>query len=427
MPASPPTESHVKPSDPNDPAGVRQATPEVARDVGIAGGINLAAGSDDDGWDVPQPVTLTDGTKLQLYKDGEALHAAYNAMKSAHSRIALEVYIFGDDETGTAFADVMCEKAKQGVAVYLIYDDFGSIKSSKAMFEKMRRAGVRMQKFHPVRPWEGKYSWRAVNRDHRKLFLIDADRAGLGGLNVGSEYAGSWVVASSRKATELWRDNAVGIVGPSARMFWKSFAHSWNYLKSGGRIGRTQVIENIHEGELGYFASAPTMNSPVRPFLRHAFSTAKKSILMTMAYFAPDDDLIGELCRAAKRGVRVRLMLPGRGDVPALITAARSFYEKLMCSGVEIFERQHVILHAKTMVIDENMTIIGSTNLDYRSIEYNLEISAIIRNREFGRQMCDLFENDVHFARQIRLEQWRKRPWLDRFGQWAVSRMRYVL
>ncbi len=120
-------------------------------------------------------------------------------------------------------------------------------------------------------------------------------------------------------------------------------------------------------------------------------------------------------------------MLPGRCDIPLLVVAARSFYDHLLSSGVEVYERQHVILHAKTMVIDHELSILGSTNLDYRSIEYNCELSAVIRNAQFGRQMTDLFDNDVRFARRITSDQWRRRPFLDRFTQWAVNRARYLL
>jgi cardiolipin synthase A/B len=120
-------------------------------------------------------------------------------------------------------------------------------------------------------------------------------------------------------------------------------------------------------------------------------------------------------------------MLPGRCDVPVVRHCARSFYETLLSAGVEVYERQDVILHAKTMVVDEHTSIVGSTNLDYRSIEYNCELSAIVRSQEFGRQMCGLFENDIRYSNQIRLADWRRRPVCDRFVHWAVSRARYVL
>jgi cardiolipin synthase len=405
-------------------------------DAGTAAGINIRPGSDDDGWVVPQPVTLNDGTKVQLYKDGEALHAEYSAIENAQRRICLEVYIFASDETGRAFADLLCKKASQGVRVYVIYDSFGSIASDRNMFRKMRLAGVRLQTFHPIRPWECRYSWRPFNRDHRKLLLIDDDIAGMGGLNVGRQYAGSWIIPSNEPPgkCDFWRDNAIGLTGPAARFFFQSFKNTWRYIENGGRIRRAEFNHDIdsifhptQENELSILASVPTRNSPLRPLLHHLFSSAKKSIQLTMAYFAPDDDLIDDLCRAAARGARVQLMLPNRCDVPALIAAARSFYAKLLGAGIEIYERQSAVLHAKTLTIDGHTTVIGSTNLDYRSIEYNLELSAIIRSREFGQQMHGLFANDMTYARRITQGEWRRRPLTDRITQWAVSRARYLL
>ena len=129
-------------------------------------------------------------------------------------------------------------------------------------------------------------------------------------------------------------------------------------------------------------------------------------------------------------------MLPGKCDVQLLVTAARSFYEDLLTAGargkakgggVEIYERQYVILHAKTMCIDNNLSILGSTNLDYRSIDYNCELSLVIRSSEFGQQMRDLFDNDIKFARRITNAEWRHRPMWDRFAQWTVKRARYLL
>jgi cardiolipin synthase len=339
------------------------------------------------------------------------------------------MYIFASDETGCAFADLLVDKAREGVKVYVLYDSFGSIRTDRRMFELMQRGGVRIQQFHPIRPWECHYSWRPVNRDHRKLLVVDDDVAGLGGLNVGREYAGSWVVNINADSRDLWRDNAVAIRGPGARHFLKAFANTWHYCAQGGRIGRAELIHNLDGagGELGLIASVPTMDSPLRPFLLKLLREAKHSIQMTMAYFAPDDQLCLELCRAARRGVKVQLVLPARSDVKLFLAAARSFYERMLCVGVEIYERQQVVLHAKSMCIDEEISIIGSTNLDYRSIEYNCELSAVIRSKRFGRHICELFENDMRFSRPILLRDWRKRPWGDRFWHWAVRGARHLL
>jgi len=280
--------------------------------------------------------------------------------------------------------------------------------------------------------------------------VIDNDMAGLGGLNLAGEYAGSWVVQNPANACDFWRDNAIGIRGPSARRFLQSFAKTWYYATRRGRMRTAEFVYNLdgvcgpcewpmvnrrkrgtvrhgeepdRPGQFGILASVPAVHSPLRPFLNKLFREATRSISMTMAYFAPHDDLIDELCAAARRGVRVRLMLPGRCDVKALLVAARSFYERLLGAGVEIYERQGVMLHAKTLVIDGQISMIGSTNLDYRSIEYNLELSALIRSAEFGRQMEELFENDVRYAK--RMTQGRGsggRRWIGWCSGWCRGR-----
>lgn len=414
------------------PYGVEPAAERADANPGADGfghGLNVRPGPEDDGWIAPPPVTLSDGTELQLFKDGEGLRAAYDAIKAARELICLEVYIFASDSTGQAFAELLCRKAREGVRVYVIYDSFGSMHSDRAMFDQMRHAGVRLQEFHPIWPWETRYSWRPVNRDHRKILIIDGRIAGIGGLNIGNEYAGSWIVRDADPATpcDAWRDNGVGIVGPAARLFLNAFTRTWHYVIHGGRTRRAEYSAKLEHGELGVLASVPTLNSPLRPNLCRLMRSARQSILMTMAYFVPDDTLIDELCRAARRGVRVRLMLPGRCDVKLVRVAARSFYETLMACGVEIYERQGVVLHAKSMVVDERLTVMGSTNLDYRSIEYNCEISAVIRSSAFGRQMHELFEHDERFAQRMELGEWRRRPTVDRVVQWAVSRARYLL
>jgi cardiolipin synthase len=410
----------LKPSEKWPPAPPQQGR----RGSGTSSGVNIEPGSNDDGWHIPHPVVLSDSTRVQLYKDGEALHAAYDAIAAAQRRVCLEVYIFRSDATGRAFADLLSRRARDGVSVYVIYDSLASIDSDAEMFDMMREAGVRLGEFHPLWPWNCRYSWRPANRDHRKLLVIDDDIAGLGGLNVGGEYAGSWIVENN--ACEPWRDNAVGLRGPSARLLLIPFARTWRYVQHGGRLRNTEFIHNADDGEFGVLGSVPTRRAPLGT-LRRLIREARSSIELTMSYFAPPDELIDDLCRAARRKVRVRLMLPGKCDVPLLMVAARSFYETLLTNGVEVYERQGAILHAKTICVDEHTTVIGSTNLDYRSIEYNTELSVILRSPDFGQQVHELFENDVGYSERITLKQWRRRPVLDRFVQWAVHRARYLL
>jgi cardiolipin synthase A/B len=375
-------------------------------------------------------VTLTDGTTVRLLKDGEALRAWYDAIAAARQSILLESYIFADDGTGRAFMNLLCRKAREGVRVYLIYDSFGSNDTPHGFFQQLRQAGGNVQEFHPLSPQRCNFSWRPFNRDHRKLIIIDGNAAGLGGLNIANEYGGSWVTDNDQAGCDdLWRDCGIGMEGPGVSALSAAFLRTWLYLTRGGRFARALLSDNLDgaQGPVGVLASVPSMGSVLSRFLAGLIRNARKSIDLTSAYFAPANDLVEELCAAARRGVLVRLMLPSRTDAHIMVTAARSFYAQLMAAGIHIYERQHVRLHAKTLVIDGAISLLGSTNFDYRSIDYNCELAVVVRSAEFGQQMVQLFEHDVEFSSCINPNVWRHRPTLDRVIQWAVNRSRYLL
>jgi cardiolipin synthase A/B len=415
-------------------------------------GLNTAPGSHDDGWVSPPAVPMRDGTLIQLFKDGEGVRAAYDLIRAATTRICLEMYIFADDATGRAFADLLCEKSRQGVTVHVIYDSLGSYAPKRNIMKQLRRAGVRLAEFNPINPWRCKFAWRPFTRDHRKLLIVDSDFAWLGGLNIGDEYAGTWVAESSSCPTKVMRDTAIVLRGPQARHLLRSFARTWSYVAHGGpikralfnhdirigpqrkgaRIGKPQPADDTpHDpallGDMGILASVPTLVSPLRNVLQSLLRGAQTDIRMIMAYFAPDDELVNELCRAARRGVNVELIFAAKSDLNIMTIAARSFYSRLMDAGVKIYERQGAVLHAKMMTIDRKLVAIGSTNLDYRSIEFNLELSTLIDCDTFAAHADALLDHDIRFSLRIARAQWRNRPRTDRLVQWAVSRLRYLL
>jgi cardiolipin synthase len=416
-------------------------------------GLNISPGTADDGWVSPPPVTLADGSQIQLYKDGEGLLASFRAIERAKHRICLESYIWRPDATGKRFVELLCDKASSGVRVYVVYDSFGSDHPKRWMFRQLKRAGAKLGEFHPIRPWECKFSWRPMNRDHRKLCVIDNDTGWLGGLNIGDEYGGEWVAGKEAKTDWLMRDTAIAVTGPAARPLQGAFAHTWSYVQHGGRIARTLFTHNLNvprdtkgrrlgkqrrygfehvpasvvNGEFAVMASSPTLASPLRPVLFSLVRNARKSIRMIMAYFAPDDEIITELCNAAKRGCEVQIILASKSDLNIMMVAARAYYERLMDAGIKVYERQGAVLHAKTLTVDGEVAVVGSTNLDYRSIEFNLELSAIVKNEIFAGQVDKLMMHDIFYSRRIVPEQWRERPRWDRFVQWCVSRARYLL
>ena len=421
-------------------------------------GVNIIPGPEDDGWPEPPPVRLADGTAVQLLKDGQALRVAYDAIAAARESVALEVYIFHCDRTGRAFADLLARRAREGLNVRVLYDSVGSAGEDPAMFEALRRAGVRLREFHPWQPWRASHGWRPFNRDHRKLLVVDDRVAVLGGQNLGDEYGSSWVVGHGHD--DAWRDTAVGLDGPSVRLLSEAFDRVWRYVEDGGPIHRAEFIHSPQSREdrpggslldarpatgtrvplgpsrseldvppdsLAVLASVPSSRSRLMPSLRKLLRDARASIDMTMAYFAPPEQLIDQLCRSARSGVRVRLMLPDRSDVPLLVVAARAFYGRLLAAGVEIYERLYAVLHAKTLCVDGRISVVGSTNLDYRSIQFNCELSMVAHSRPFATQMRSLFAHDVCYARQIHREEWCCRPVRDLLIQWAVMRARYLL
>lgn len=419
--------------------------------------MNTAPGSNDDGWQPPPPVRLRDGSVVQLLKDGEALRLAYDAIADARRRVCLEFYIIKPDNTGRAFIELLARKAREGVEVFLIYDSFGS-SDTRDLLEALRADGVRVGEFHPLWPWHLKFGWRPANRDHRKLVVVDDEVAGVGGLNLADPYAGRWVCPNVALPPEkLWRDTAVGVRGPAARLFLRAFAKTWRYIHFGGRVTRAEHVENVdlppirkgprvgqpssylrdepslgrqprpEENDLGVLAHVPTLASPFRPLFSRLLRNARRRLQLTMAYFAPDDQLLGHLCDAARRGVKVQLMLPAHADIKIMTYAARAFYQQLLESGVELYERQSVILHSKTLTVDDDLSIVGSSNLDYRSTDFNCEISAVIRSRRFAEHLSLLFEHDVLHARRLDRDEWRLWPIRDRFVQWVTTHLRTLL
>lgn len=418
-------------------------------------GLNLEPGDADDGWIAPPPTRLDDGTLLHLLKDGQALRAAFDAIAAARRRVCAEVYILRDDATGHAFVDLLCRKSRdERVPVFLIVDAFGSDHRRQRMFKRLRGAGVKVAEFHPYLPWECRFSWRPWHRDHRKLLIVDDLVGGLGGLNIGDEYAGKWIAGERANTSWLMRDNAIGLIGPSVRVLQQCFTRTWRYIHRGGPVRRAMMVHGLRlpadpkgprlgkqrlprEGDgpvlpimLGQFAllaSVPTLVSPLRAMLHHVLAHAKTSIRIIMAYFAPDDELVEELCAASRRGVKVELIFASLSDWHVMRIAARSFYRRLLDAGVSVYERRGAVLHAKTLCVDHHLTVTGSTNLDYRSIEFNLELSAVIDSAAFAEAVDALFDLDIRFSDRIDLSMLDKQHWKERLVQWAVSRARYVL
>jgi len=377
---------------------------------------------------------LVVGNRVTLLQDGPATYQAmFEAIARARDHINLEVYIFEDDETGRQFADALIGKQAEGVQVSVIYDSVGSIRTPKSFFARLQDAGVRVLEFNPANPLKAKKGWQINNRDHRKLIVVDGEVAFVGGINISNVYSTGSArlrAGSADPSSRGWRDTHLRIEGPVVADFQKLFMDTWEKqgvealpdrqyfppLKGAGR----QIVRAIG-------SSSDDPYSLMYVTLVSAISSAEKQVHLTIAYFAPDPQLLEALIDAARRGVDVKLVLPSASDSTLVLHAGRSFYDELLEGGVKLYERQGALLHSKTAVIDGVWSTIGSTNLDWRSFLHNDELNAVILGREFAAEMEAMFDRDLAASVAIDRDGWDRRSPLARLKEWAARLWQFWL
>jgi cardiolipin synthase A/B len=330
------------------------------------------------------------GNSIQILQDGsELFEEVFAAVEKAERLICLEYYIFRDDETGWSLADLLARKSREGVNVYLIYDHFGSISTSKRFWQFLNSHGIRILPFHPPRLWNVN---QYFHRDHRKLAVIDGAVAFTGGLNVGDEYRGYL-----RRKLAGWRDTAVKVKGPIAGSMLEAFQDIWREA-GGGEIDARVSPTNSESDDanlLPLFSSSRRGLRALRQLLLFGMHAAKKSIHLTMAYFIPSRKFLLVILQAARRGVDVKIIVPGQTDLRVVAYVSRTYYKTLLARGVQIYHYQPRVLHAKTMVVDGYLSIIGSANLDARSLNYNYECGVGVLHSGVAEEMEKIFASDL--------------------------------
>jgi cardiolipin synthase len=356
-------------------------------------------------------------TNVQLlWKSSESFKKIFDAVRDAKQFICLQFYIFRNDETGRELSELLKQKSQEGISVYILYDHFGSFGTPRSFWKEMKEAGIKIKSSHPFK-WTAPL--RYVHRDHRKLIVIDAEKAFTGGLNIANEYSGFHFKHGGR----VWRDTGILLEGPVVNALFKAFKKSW-YTWGGEKI---EFQEKSEESSIGIpaipiFVDSSRGRRRMRRLIYYSINHAKKCISLTTAYFTPSRRMVETLEEAKRRGVRVRLLIPGKSDVPAAFYAGRAFFSKLLNAGVEIYTyRGEDILHAKTFIFDECWSIIGSTNLDFQSLRYNDEGNVGILDTGFASQMTDIFEDDLKHSLKVEREQWLKRPLSEKIKEYFFS------
>ncbi len=360
------------------------------------------------------------GNRVDLLINGPASFAALaNAIRSARTRIDMESYEF-DDKAGGSFADLLLEARRRGVEVNLIYDAWGALDTSAALFDRLRRGGVRVLEYNPLAP-NARVPIDVNARDHRKLLCVDGRIAITGGVNISRAYQnmpGQNTPAqhSADPYDEAWRDTDVRIEGPVVAQFEQYFMETWRQQKGPALADPPHAPRAIPGGtRVQAIDGAPDNGQPlIYRTLLAAITLSQKSVHLTTGFFVPTPDIMRALRAAAKRGVDVQVIVPGRSTSDAAVAAGRAKYGDLLEDRVKLHELQGRILHAKTAVIDGAWSAVGSSNLDWRSTVWNNEIDAIILGTEFGSQMEAVFRADVAASKTIDLAAWRRRGLVER-------------
>lgn len=363
--------------------------------------------------DLHSPLTRKNRVKL-LVNGEEKFPEVMQVLQEAKDHIHMEYYIYEQDEIGTAVIELLIQKAKDGVKVRFIYDDFGSPSIKKKIERRMKEAGVEVHPFHKVHFYL--LANRFNYRNHRKIIVVDGQTAFTGGINVSDKYI------NNKSGKLFWRDTHLRIDGPGVYYLQYLFISDWNFC-----CPKALKPEQLHfvpnkiikdDTYVQVTASGPDSLQPSVLFsILQAIYLAKEEILITTPYFIPGDSILEALRISALSGLSVKLLVPGISDSKFVNAASKSNYNDLLQAGVEIYMYQKGFVHAKTLVTDSKLSIVGTANMDYRSFELNFEVNAIIYDRHFAEQMRKVFFDDLNDSQKIDPKRWYKRPAYRQFPE----------
>lgn len=365
------------------------------------------------------PPLVGGNTVVELVNGDRIFPAMLEAIRGARRSVTFETYIYWSGRIGEEFARALCERAQAGVKVHVLLDWVGSGKIEKSYLERMEKAGVQLERYHPL-AW---YTLSRLNhRTHRKLLVVDGRVGFTGGVGIGDKWMGD------AQDEDHWRDTHFRLEGPAVAHMQAAFLDNW--LKTHAEVlhGEDYFPAQPPAGEMAaqvFKSSSREGSESIRMMYLLSIAAARESILLSASYFVPDDLSVRMLVEARQRGVRVDIIVPGpKVDVELTRKASRARWGRLLEAGVEISEYQPTMYHCKVMIVDGTWVSVGSTNFDNRSFRLNDEANLNVLNRDFARQLTRTFEADKALSHRITLEQWRRRPWSERAVERILSLFR---
>ena len=357
------------------------------------------------------------GNRVQVLKNGDQIFPPMlQAIRSAQTTITFESYIYWSGDIGKEFADALAERARHGVKVHVLLDWVGSAKMDESLMTGMRAAGVQVQRFHPP-TWN--HLGRLNNRTHRKILVTDGRTAFTGGVGIAPHWTGN------AQDPDHWRDTHFQVEGPVVAQMQSVFLDNW--IKATGDVlhGPTYfpLIAPMGTQVAQMFSSSPTGGSESMQLMYLlAITAATRSIDLSASYFVPDEMMLRTLIDAVKRGVKLRIIVPGEHiDSEIVRSASRASWGGLLAAGAYIAEYQPTMFHTKVMTVDQVLVSVGSTNFDNRSFRLNDEATLNVMDSAFAAQQTQIFEDDMKLARQITFDQWRNRPLKEKLAERLAS------
>ena len=363
------------------------------------------------------------GNRVQVLKNGDQIFPPMlNAIRGAQTTITFESYIYWSGDIGREFSEALSERARSGVKVHVLLDWVGSAKMDDSLMQAMVDAGVQIRKFHPPH-WS--HLGRLNNRTHRKILVTDGRTAFTGGVGIAPHWTGN------AQDPDHWRDTHFQVEGPVVAQMQSVFLDNW--IKATGDVlhgpNYFPVIAPVGTQVAQMFSSSPTGGSESMQLMYLlAITAATRSIDLSASYFVPDELMLRTLIEAVKRGVKVRIIVPGEHiDSDTVRSASRAMWGGLLSAGVVIAEYQPTMFHCKVMIVDQLLVSVGSTNFDNRSFRLNDEATLNVMDSAFAVQQTQIFEDDMKLSRRITLEEWNSRPLREKLGERLASLLRSQL